>query len=362
MMARSGYFDPNNAGSANLGTFDDPWTDVATAEAGTAAGEEIWCKPGIYTIQMDVAKAGTDCLNKINWIACTADGSRWATPSEIINDGVKVIIDCESTRAYGIKIPICCLFFWGFEVHNSTQDGWLLDDSVNVNYLVDLYYCGAHNCSNIGFNGAAGNHRNSIVHGFRATNCDVGLNGPAVSIVRFSMAKNCTTKGLVGRTDAFIYNCFVVSCPTGIETGNNARLAHNSVYDASVGIKLGFYAASVEHHLENCSVLALDHDSRPSNVSEGNSFFNNTANVGNLSLSKSGSNVGYYYLNELTKSKLLDPTNGNYMSDPANDESRNIEYPIDSTNSAFLTTGIQPVEASGSDGRTVLIKKFYNML
>ena len=338
-MAKSGYYNPNAAGSANLGTYADPWTTEASAEAGTSAGEEIWVMPGTYNQQFGWSKSGTGDENRIGWLVCTSDGSRLATDTEIANGTYRATFDGESSRSYSIYVTTSTSWVWvrGIYGDNSVSHGWHFTQD---QYQLKMEMCGHYNAGG-NLLAAVNNLYRCIITGGSWENATKGLFVMGNAIIDNLIIGNITEEAISITGNSIIINNIIhdVTSNRAIKsTGMGNAFVKNTLYNVSTGIELTNGSNAYGNYIEDADIGIKRDGGVGHTVATQNAYFNCTVN--DQKDSTTYSITGDEHV--LVRSKLQDPANGNYMSDPATDDARSMEYPIDDVNSVFVTAGISP--------------------
>lgn len=348
------YCRPGLSTGLNDGTsWENAWQSFADMDAGMSAGDTIGIPYGTYTgSTLNITKSGTAYNNRITIVACDVDGSA-LTLYDIIVLEKDVFIDGQSSLTnLGTIDAATFVSLIGISGSNATSHGW--DFKTANSPEIAFIACRIGSCGGGAINGISYLQYGVILYckffNIGAGTQAVGSNGGMR--VMFNLFKNIAAPAYVGRR----YDSFVGNVIDDCGSANDAVFFQNIANHCANNV---FY---------NCSGRSCIAIENVVNTVQYNKFAVCDNSVGAITLGSSASLgisiIGNAYYDVTTKYSVLgsigflaheidmtshgmiDPANGNYMSDPATDEARNIEYPIDSINSVFITTGIQPEEAS----------------
>jgi hypothetical protein len=344
---------PGLATGANNGlTFADAWQSFTDMDNGVSAGDTVGIPYGTYTGEtMPLTKAGTAYNNRIIITACDTDGSALIA-SDIIVDGKKVFIDGESSLTYCASANgATFVTLAGIEFVNAVSHG--LDFDTSITYAFQLYLCGGNSCGgNIiqavtytrGLLVYGGNYRNA---GNRGLNVDDGAKAFFVKV------ENCPNGGFIGAQKHVVRGCIFVNCGQSTthhaihDPSGGSSYFGNVFYNCAQGIRAnGDYHTISHNRFVNTTneCVRLDVSADIGIVILGNAYYNN----GSKYSINASAEIGVL-CDEIDMSGhgMINPAGGNYMSDPATDDSGNVEHNIDSINSAYTTAGLPPEIGSG---------------
>jgi hypothetical protein len=347
------YCRPGLATGANNGlTFANAWQSFADMNTNMTAGDEIWIPYGTYTgSTLNVTQAGTAYNNRIIIRACKTDGSAACSLYDILVNDEWIIIDGESSLTNCVSVNggsfVSCM---GVDVVNATAEGWNFHTTTSNGFCMEA--CGGSSCGGKLVEAKTYTRGLKVIGGKYRNNTATGIES-----------------SVEGATIEFAY---FVNIPRAVSTSKYTKV-HSNVFDACGGgsraLVLGSTANvatnNVFYNCENCIYLATDYMKI-----ERNRFADNTGTcVYVASFADKGIQLSFnaYYNNttkltidgvvcdslhekDMTSHGMIDPANGNYMSDPATDEAWNIENNIDSINSAYTTAGLPPEITSGGGG------------
>lgn len=346
-------------------SFANAWQSFAAMEAGRGPGDIVGVPYGTYLGNiLELTATGTyDNVSKI--VACDIDGSA-LTLDDILTNDKRVRIDGESSLTNCVTANgASYTHLVGFRWVNATSHGCYFITAISTGFL--MAGCAASSCGGRAVLGSV-YFQNSAIMLCDFENCDIGVDVHQGTTVCFNIIRNCPSGGVrVYRWVLIKYN-IVINC--GQSTTHHAIYVSNSVstiigntlYNCVNGLR---FIADYHNVLLNRFIgttneaIKLDLYARNGIHFQCNAFYNNGSNY---TIDEGGKYDIRFNDILMTETGLVDPENGNFMSDQAVDEATGIEYQLDEVNKIFLTAGLPPEITSGGGSGAILIKKFYGLL